>query len=298
MTGYGDARVATERFVFSVEVRCVNNRFLKVHFKVPDEVLYLQNDMEVVIRSRLSRGSVFVTVLFEPARQTDLYDIDGDVLNKYLERISRIKAQFQLRDDLKAHVQDPVQLRDLLPLPGVVRAVETLALDKQHVWPAAQRGIEEALVKVSGMRETEGRHLERELRQRAQSVGALLDSVRRNLPQAMEEYHRRLDRKVRQLLGDQQAVLAPEDVLKELAILAERSDISEEISRMESHLKQFTRALDSAEPVGRKLEFLVQEMYRESNTMGAKTISAGVSQDMVEMKAEVDRLKEHVLNIE
>jgi uncharacterized protein (TIGR00255 family) len=122
--------------------------------------------------------------------------------------------------------------------------------------------------------------------------------VKRGAPLALEEYHRKLEDRVNHLISNRGVQLAPEDLLKEVAILAERSDISEEISRFDSHLKQFVASLDDTEPVGRKLEFIIQELIRESNTMSAKSSNTALNQSIVEIKAEVDRLKEQVANVE
>jgi len=276
--------------VLGVEVKTVNNRFLKLSSKIPEEVAYLQARLEEVIRRRLVRGSVFFVIRFEPLHPEDLYEIDEPLVEKYFRTLAKLSE--------KLGAAQEIRLAELCQLPGAVRTEEALVLGRDKVEPVAYETLDAALDRVVAMRECEGGNLREELESRAKRLMELLAEVRATAPKAVEEHFERLDQKIRRLLGDQQAALTAEDVLKEAAILAERSDISEEIARMDSHLQQFGATLNSGGPVGRKLEFIVQEMFRESNTMGAKAPNSGLNQSVVEMKAEVDRLKEQVLNIE
>ena len=290
MTGYGEASTETPEFVLGVEVKTVNNRFLKLSSKIPEEVAYLQARLEEVIRRRLVRGSVFFVIRFEPLHPEDLYEIDEPLVEKYFRTLAKLSE--------KLGAAQEIRLAELCQLPGAVRTEEALVLGRDKVEPVAYETLDAALDRVVAMRECERGNLREELESRAKRLMELLAEVRATAPKAVEEHFERLDQKIRRLLGDQQAALTAEDVLKEAAILAERSDISEEIARMDSHLQQFGATLNSGGPVGRKLEFIVQEMFRESNTMGAKAPNSGLNQSVVEMKAEVDRLKEQVLNIE
>lgn len=290
MTGYGEAAAELDRFVISIELRSVNNRFLKLISKVPDELSFLQNDLESQIRETLVRGTVYLTLRCEPRDTSDLYEIDPTVLKKYLATVKRLKTEIVETEDLS--------IRDLLLLPGVVRAEETMVPEKESIRPAIRPSMEDALSRIQAMRQQEGRHIDKDLRERLEALTGLIDSVRKEAPRAVEEYHKKLDQRLRLLLGEHQGALAPEDILKEVAILAERSDINEEIGRMESHIAQFSEVLDSDGPVGRKLEFIVQEMFREANTMGSKSASSGLTRDIVQLKAEVDRMKEQVVNVE
>ena len=290
MTGYGEARHETERFIVSVELRSVNNRFFKMSVKVPEEISFVQSQLEEQVRKRVDRGSVHMTLRFEPTASSDLYEIDGEVLKKYLHSLDGLQTDLQLEQN--------VTLKDLLPLPGVVRSRESLLPDGEAIQPIVNKVLDDSLSQLLSMRQLEGAKLEDDLRERSTLLKKLLAQIRQEAPRAVEEYQQKLDQRVRTLLGDQQGVLAPEDLLKEVAILAERSDITEEIERMDSHIGQFTETLKSGQPVGRKLEFIVQEMFRESNTMGSKSPSSDLNRLIVDVKAEVDRIKEQVLNIE
>jgi uncharacterized protein (TIGR00255 family) len=183
-------------------------------------------------------------------------------------------------------------------LPGVIHTEEALILGKDEVLPVALEALSQATTRLLKMRSDEGARMEDEFRRRSESLFTLLDDVRMRAPEALGEYHRKLEERVNLLLSQKGVALSAEDLLKEVAILAERSDIAEEMARMDSHLRQFVESLDSPQAVGRKLEFLVQEMVRESNTMGAKSSGSALNKSIMEIKTEVDRLKEQVMNVE
>src|SRR5213594_827831 len=217
MTGYGEARTAGDGFELAVELKSLNNRFLKVASKLSDEVSYLQNDIEEEVRRHVERGSIFVTIYFRPTRFTDLYEIDEQVLRKYLSRLKRLRGV--LGDGAE------IPLRDLLLLPGVVHSEENVLLGKQVVLPAALRGLRAALKDMVAMRAREGRNLERDFHARAKNLRRLLRSVADHAPQAVADYQKRLGERVNRLLADRDLALSPQDLAKEAAILAERSDI-------------------------------------------------------------------------
>ena len=290
MTGYGQATREGKDFVLSIEVKSVNNRFLKIAGKIAEEVSYLQNELEEQIRKVVVRGSISFTLHFEPTRYDNLYEIDEGVLKKYLQSLNRIKKDLELEED--------IHLRDLLLLPGVIHTEEALILGKDIVLPVALGSMDAALQDLLRMRAREGAALTEEFRKRSVVLRDLLEKVKKEAPLAVEEYHTKLEDRVNHLLKDRGVKLTPEDLLAEVAILAERSDITEEIARFDSHLEQFSSTLDSTQPCGRKLEFIVQELFRESNTMGAKSSNTVLNRSIVEIKAEVDRLKEQVVNVE
>lgn len=291
MTGYGERTEETARYAITVETRSVNNRFLKLISKVPEEVSFLQSALEQRIRERVQRGSVYLTVRFAPTDASELYEIDSGVLGKYVRQLDGLKRELGRADEA-------IALRDLLLLPGVVRCEEGLVPDKEDILPVAERALEGALDGLCSMRYREGEHLHDVLQQGTQRLEELLKRIRTEAPRSVEEHHQKLEGRVRQLLGENQASLAPEDLVKEMAILADRADITEEIARMESHIRQFAESLASEAAVGRKLEFIVQEMFRESNTMGSKSANSRLNESVVELKAEIERLKEQVANIE
>ena len=290
MTGYGDAVSETPEFVLGIDIKAVNNRFLKISSKISDEVSFLQVDLDDAVRKRLARGSIFFTLRFQPTTFSDLYQVNEDVVKKYADTIKKLREELGSTED--------VRLQDILTLPGAIKADDSVIPERAEVLPIALETMENALAKMIEMREHEGGNLREELRVRYENVGSLMGEVKKAAPQALEEHFRKLEERTRALLGEQKAGLDEGGILREAALLAERSDISEEIARMDSHLEQFSETMESTEPVGRKLEFICQEMFRESNTMGSKAPGSEVGRFVVEIKAEVDRLKEQVLNVE
>ncbi len=292
MTGYGRDTVETDSFVLRVEVKSVNNRFLKITGRVPEEFSHLQAQIEELIRKRLVRGSVYFSMIVEPRSRADLYEIDHGVLRKYLAALR------EAHDVLNIDDEEQPPLRDLLLLPGVVRAEDGIKLGDGELLGAACRAMDNALTQLVDMRRQEGAFLEEEFRNRSEILRSLIHKVIAKTPAALREYNEKLKERVNQLLADTDVSVSSSDLIREVAVVAERSDITEELSRMESHIQQFLESLDRDQPVGRKLEFIVQELFRESNTMGAKALSSELGRCVVEIKAEVDRLKEQVLNIE
>ena len=290
MTGYGDAVSETPEFVLGIDIKAVNNRFLKISSKISDEVSFLQVDLDEAVRKRLARGSIFFTLRFQPTTFSDLYQVNEDVVKKYVDTVKKLREELGSTED--------VRLQDILTLPGAIKADDSVIPERAEVLPIALETMENALAKMIEMREHEGGNLREELRVRYENVGSLMGEVKKAAPQALEEHFRKLEERTRALLGEQKAGLDEGGVLREAALLAERSDISEEIARMDSHLEQFSETMESTEPVGRKLEFICQEMFRESNTMGSKAPGSEVGRFVVEIKAEVDRLKEQVLKVE
>ena len=290
MTGYGDAVSETPEFVLGIDIKAVNNRFLKINSKICEEVGFLQIDLEEIVRRRLARGSIFFTIRFQPAKYSDLYQVNEDVVKKYVDTVERLGKELGTSEELR--------LQDILALPGAIKTDDSVIPEREKVLPVALDTMEKALGKLTEMREREGRHLRKELENRCKNLDGLMAEVKKNAPQALEDHFRKIEERTGALLGEQKAGLSEGDILREAALLAERSDITEEITRMDSHLQQFREGLGIDDPVGRKLEFICQEMFRESNTMGSKAPGNEVSKIVVEIKAEVDRVKEQVLNVE
>jgi uncharacterized protein (TIGR00255 family) len=238
----------------------------------------------------VARGTISLAVRFTPTRSADFYEIDTAVLRKYFYQMKALSHELQEEESLA--------LKDLLVLPGVVLAKESVPADKDVLLKAALAGLARALDQLEAMREEEGVNLQRDFLERRKLMAERLERVKALAPGALVDYQKRLEERVRQLLSNHEISLSPEDIIKEVAIVAERSDISEEIARMESHLEQFQGCLVAGGALGRKLEFLIQEMFRESNTMASKSLHPEMNRILVDIKTELDRLKEQVQNIE
>ncbi len=290
MTGHGEAKAQGDGFEMDIEVRSVNNRFLRIVTKIADEIAYLQPELEEVIRQRASRGTIFLTVRLASNRMSEFYEVNEELVRKYFTKLQSLAHEL--------HTGEEILLKDLLLLPGSILAKEDVLAEKEVVLKTALRGLGEALDQLNAMRDHEGAIIHREFRERWRLLSDLLEKIKTLAPQAIVEYQQRLEERVGQMLTNHEISLSPEDIIKEVALLAERSDISEEITRMRSHLEQFEQCLNSGGAVGRKLEFILQEMFREANTKASKSIHSGINRILVDFKTELDRLKEQVQNVE
>ena len=289
MTGYGVATREESDLSIAVEVRSVNNRYLKTSYRMPEYLSPMEADFERILRGQLSRGAVTVTVRCKLMGAVTAPAINTDVLAGYAASLKRIAAETGLAGD--------IPLGTLLSLPGVFDEVGPTA-DIAPVRERILRTLEEAIVDFRKMRRTEGKSLEEDLRSHATVIREHLARIKELAPRVVEEYRDRLLARVAMLLKEAPVQMAEEKLLGEVSVFAERSDISEELSRLESHLSQFDDLLASDQPAGRKLEFVSQEMLREANTIGSKSGHADISRRIVEIKAAVDRIKEQVQNAE
>ncbi|MEM7262691.1 MAG: YicC/YloC family endoribonuclease, partial [Planctomycetota bacterium] len=211
MTGYGEAEHSGEGFRLSLEIRSVNNRSLKIASKAPEEISFLQSHIEERIRARVQRGSVFATCRFAPIDSSDLYEIDTALIEKYLENAEELRTRLT-GDGRLPKDTDPVAIRDLLLLPGVVRCEDVVVPEKDQVRALADEVAQEALDRLLEMRSREGKHLEDELRTRTASLDKLLQGITGEAPKAVEEYQQKLEQRVRTLLGDRESLLESDDL--------------------------------------------------------------------------------------
>lgn len=289
MTGYGVARTEDPDVSVTVEVRSVNNRYLKLGFRTPESLSSLEASMEGIVRRHVSRGAITVTVYCRRLGPLARPPINEAVLQAYAEDLKRMAEKFGLAADLG--------IAALVGLPGVLSEDEQTA-DVEPVRDRVLATVEAAVEDFKAMRRQEGRALEDDLRTHVQVIRDCLAEVKRLAPLVVEEYRDRLLQRVGVLLQGSPMELARESLLAEVSVFAERSDISEEISRLESHLSQFAELLETDQPAGRKLEFVAQEMLREANTMGAKSGHPDIGRHVIDVKAAIDRIKEQVQNAE
>jgi len=293
MTGFGDAATQRDGVHYSVELRSLNNRYFKGAVRLPDDLSGLEPELESMLRKRVSRGSLTLTVTHRDATAVTDYHIDEAILNRYLQHIELIQKA------ANGQATVTLDLGTLLNLPGVTRApVETSLLDRSR--PVVRELVDKACDKMMEMRETEGRGLADDLKQHLAFIRERLDIVAERAPMVVEEYHQRLHTRIDELLKRAKLDVERPDLIREVAIYAERSDISEETQRIGAHLVHFTQILDSEddEAAGRRLDFLTQELLREANTIASKSNDAEISRVIVEVKGAIDRIKEQVQNVE
>jgi len=290
MTGYGAARQQCGDRLVAVEVRTVNNRYLKVSLRCPDAYTPIESQIEKLVKERIERGTVNLTLRAETASQAGRYRIDRDVAVAYWEQLTALTDHLNLAP--------PQGLSSLLPLSGVVSEEGLDQIDAGEEWPLVREVVENALAQLNEFRQREGESMHQELTHHCGAVLTHLNAVAERAPQIVTQYRDRLRERVAQLLKDTDVAVSDDDLIREVSVFADRCDINEEITRLKSHLEQFDECLNSEESAGRKLDFLCQEMFREVNTIGSKANNADIARSVVEMKGTVEKLREIVQNVE
>jgi len=296
MTGYATVRCEHQGWSIRVSVKSVNHRFLDVKLRLPESLEPYEIRLRQVVRERIHRGHVDVHVSVEPGKAAPVH-VNQGLLQAYLRAADELRQQTGAKAEL--------DLVSLLRLPGVIAGLHPELPDSEEEQEAFGKILEtqlrEALGKMDEMRRTEGRHLSEELRERTMRIGTLVEQVRGLVETLRPAFARRLDSRLRDLLNGNS--IDPARLAQEAALLAERSDISEELDRLRSHLQQFAQLLDGAGELGKKLDFLLQEMQREANTMlsktpGVESEALAITAIALEIKAEIEKLREQVQNIE
>jgi uncharacterized protein (TIGR00255 family) len=296
MTGFALVRGEFEGWTIRVSVKSVNHRFLDVKVRIPDSLEPFEHRLRQAVRTRIHRGHVDIHVSMEPGETTPVH-VNRELLKAY------VHAALELRDQTGGTAE--LDTVSLLRLPGVITGLASALPEteeaQEQLGKVLDKFLQEALGKMDDMRRAEGRHLTEELRTRVAKIGSETEQVRGLVATLRPAFSRRLEARLRELLNGTN--IEPARLAQEAALLAERSDISEELDRLRSHLLQFTKLLDGAGELGKKLDFLLQEMHREANTMLSKT--PGVENEALvitglalEIKAEIEKLREQVQNIE
>ena len=289
MTGFGEAQFEEDGHAYSLEIRSVNNRYLKTSIHLHDEFAFLESDVERLLRQHLTRGSVTLRLFVRDLTASAALEINAAAIQTYVE---------QLRAASPDDARFSIDLATLATLPGACQPRELTDSQREQHWRTLEKLATDALGRLSEMRAVEGRALQADLRTHCARIKTHLAAIHKRAPLVVDEYRERLSGRVRELLAKSNVQLAETDLLKEVAVYAERSDISEELSRLAAHLDQFEGALGSQEPAGRKLDFIAQEMLREANTIGSKAGDAQIARDIIDVKSAIDRIKEQVQNVE
>ncbi len=290
MTGFGEARSQSDGLAVTVEVRTINSRHFKLSYRASEGYASLEPDVEAIARDTIRRGTVQLNLRVERHASADDYQINTAVLEGY-------RAQLEAFGK-RSGWAEPVDLRLLLALPGVVDEHVQADHDPRDDWPAIEPVIIKALAATTRMRTEEGAALAADLENNGRQVKHFLDQIAGRAPAVVESYQARLAQRVQQSLAELSVTVAPADLLREVSLFADRSDISEEMIRLRSHLQQYDEALRMPESSGRKLEFIVQEMGREVNTIGSKANDAEISRHVIDMKSALERIREQIQNVE
>jgi len=290
MTGYGDAEGQLDGVTYIVEIKGVNNRYFKPKIKLPETVAFLEEQVYELLRRNIVRGSVDYVLRLKNASADMLFEINVNALRAYLNKLNEVASS--------AGTSAPMDVGGLLTLPGIL---EPMTPDEQKA-----KRVQELVLELSGkaiddfkqMRRTEGAELEADLLKNCGQIRQYLEKIRQRKDLVLQQYHDRLRTRVDELLAGVNIKLDPDTLSREIAVFAERCDISEEITRLESHLKQFEENCKTDGQAGRRLDFLGQEMLREANTVASKAADVEIAHCVVDIKCCIDRLKEQVQNVE
>lgn len=290
MTGYGEAEGVLDGVSYAIELKAVNNRYLKTIIKLPETCTFLEDDIDKELRRSLSRGTINCVLRFKSVSANALFEIDESGLRSLVARLNEISSS--------VGVQGQIDLAGLLALPGIVRPVMPDEETSAKIRDLVVRLTREAVDKLKQMRETEGKFLEADLLGQCDAMARELEVVVQRSGSVIGEYAKRLRKRVDELLAEAKLKLDEETLAREVAILADRSDISEETTRLDAHLQQFRQICQMDGQAGRRLDFLSQEMLREANTVASKSADAQIARSVVDIKCLIERLKEQIQNIE
>ena len=288
MTGFGAGQARIESEDLAVEVRSWNHKFCEVKVRLPRELGPLEAGIIKAVKNRIARGSVEVFVKRQGADEVmGAPTVDLALAREYFTALTSLGSELRLSGE--------VRVQDIAAQPGVIR-LEERQVDLTRAGEGAHTALSEALGKLVEMRQAEGEAIEQDLRGRLDTLQSLANEIKAIAPQAVAQYQQRLTERLAELARG--VSIDPQRLAQEVAFYAERSDIAEEVTRLFSHLDQFRNLAQSAEPSGRRMEFLVQEMNREVNTTGSKSQNPEISSRVVAMKAELERIREQVQNVE
>ncbi|NLP50619.1 YicC/YloC family endoribonuclease [Bacillus sp. RO1] len=287
MTGFGRAEAAQGAYQVLVEMKSVNHRFCEINIRMPKQFLAMEETMKKVVSSYLQRGRIemFITIEGQDTQDKHL-NVDWELLSAYIDSIHKVKDRYQ--------ISGSIEINDILKLENVFTIMETQT-GMEAIGELLLEQIHSASKQLVAMRAAEGDQLKKDIITHLNFIGTMSEQLAELGPTVVEAYRLRLEKKLKEYLGSQ---IDEQRILAEAAIFADKADINEELKRINSHLGQFTQSLHSTGPVGRKLDFLVQELNREVNTIGSKANNANIANLVVEMKACLEKIKEQVQNIE
>lgn len=288
MTGYGRYQEIIDGRDILVEIRSVNHRFYEFSARVPRAYGYLEGKLKSMLGGKITRGKVEVNVsIFNADGKEALIEANRSIAEGYIDALRNVNKELGLEDDISlSHI---MRLQDVFIIQNVVD-------DEEEIWDCVRGVAEKALQKFLSMREIEGESLKTDILSRLNTVSGTVKAINERTPDLCKEYQEKLYSRITELL--QSTNVDDQRVLTEVAIFAEKTAVDEEIVRLESHVKQFITILESGGAVGRKLDFLVQELNREINTIGSKAHDIEITRMVVDIKSEIEKIREQIQNIE
>ncbi|MBU5266050.1 YicC/YloC family endoribonuclease [Virgibacillus proomii] len=289
MTGYGNKQIVTEQATITVEIKTVNHRFLDIQMKIPNRLLFLEEKLKKIIQSFFQRGRVEVYIQIDGNTLfSKQVQINWSLIEQYMTQLQELKQRYQLAGDI------PITVISAFPDVFSIQEVEEYSDELISTLLAV---VTDVCKQVYAMRRVEGQALQSDLQERSETLQQLVDAIKRLRPMVMKEYRERIKHRLELHLNQE---LSKDDsrIYQEIVLLAEKGDISEEITRINSHIQQFKQTLELDGPIGRKLNFITQELLREVNTIGSKSVNSLISEHTITLKSEIEKIKEQVQNME
>ena len=288
MTGFGRSEKTVDGFEIIVEVRSVNHRFFEFTSRITRGCGFLDEKLKAYLQERISRGKVDVMVSVETTGDSDAQVlVNHSVAAGYVEALRELKERYALSGE--------VGLDTVARCPDIF-TVRKKPEDEDRIWRSVKETVDDAVSSLIDMRESEGGHLKKDFLMRSEKILSVVSKIEERSPETVAEYQQKLRERLQAMLAD--ANVDEQRILTEAAVYADKVSVAEETVRLRSHIRQFRFLLDAEGPVGRKLDFLIQEMNREANTIGSKCSDAEIAYEVVEIKAEIEKLREQVQNIE
>lgn len=289
MTGYGRSEVRNEQIHLTVEARSVNHRYLDIALRYPRLYTPLEARMKQLVGTYFARGRIEITIVQQALDEGGPRQVvlDQALARQYYETLQQLQTALRL--------PGTIDLGLLLAQRDILR-IEDAEMDVEAVWELLAQGLKAALLALGQMREQEGAFLAQDLRQRVAGVSGYVDAIRHQAPEVVTAYRQRLEARIADLF--ERHALEPERLHQEVVLFAERADVAEELTRLEAHLQALAQLLEAPGSIGRKGDFLLQEINREVNTIASKSNDAKIAQDVVEIKSELERMREQIQNVE
>ncbi|GMQ61336.1 YicC/YloC family endoribonuclease [Vallitalea maricola] len=287
MTGFGRGEYVSNDRKMTVEIKSVNHRYCDINVRMPKKISFLENNIRNFVKKKVSRGKVDIFISYEDNSEgNECIKLNEDLIGQYLKYFDIISEKFELDNDIK--------VSNITRYPEVI-TIEEQDVDEELLWNLMEKALTIAIEKLISTRTTEGELLKKDIIQKLDTINNLVSNIKTRAPYVIEEYKVKLENRINDLLN---STIDEARLAVEVAIFADKCCVDEEIVRLESHIEHMRRTLDKDIPIGRKLDFLLQEMNRESNTILSKSNDIEVSTNGLELKTEIEKIREQIQNIE
>lgn len=288
MTGFGRGESSGEGKEFLVEIKTVNHRYSDVFIKMPRQISFLEDKIREVVSKIISRGKIDVYVSFENhSEDSKVVALDEPLVKAYMNAITQLRDRFNLKDDISVSL--------VSRFPDILK-IEKPEENQEEIWQLLKIALENALNSLVVMRENEGLELKNNLLERSFYIENVLKAIVERAPEVVKEYKKKLENRIKELL--EQQTIDESRIAMEVAMFSDRCSVDEELVRLGSHINQLRETLNIEQPVGRKLDFLIQEMNREINTIGSKANDLSITRNVIDLKSEIEKIREQIQNLE